>query len=243
MSAHPERASAAVAHRQASESRLTHGIGNPRRYVALVAVTGAVALVGCSAQPPAQPSDGRSSGAASAASATPAGPGPAAAPDPNAPEIVAAGDIPDNQVFVPFRPPGGAFSMSVPQGWVQSVSGAATVFTDKFNSVRMDAVQRPAAPDVPSARAQDVPPLQRSTAGFVLGDVQMVQRSAGPAVLTTYTATSATSTVTGKSVTEAVERYAFWRSGQEVVLTLSGAKGSDNVDPWRKITDSFRWQR
>jgi hypothetical protein len=53
---------------------------------------------------------------------------------------------------------------------------------------------------------------------------------------------SAPSAVTGKSVTEAVERYAFWRGGREVVLTLSGPMGSDNVDPWRKITDSFRWQ-
>jgi hypothetical protein len=44
-------------------------------------------------------------------------------------------------------------------------------------------------------------------------------------------------------VTEAVERYSFWRSGQEVVLTLSGPQGADNVDPWRKITDSVRWQR
>ncbi|MDT7564604.1 MAG: hypothetical protein QOG76_3228, partial [Pseudonocardiales bacterium] len=24
-------------------------------------------------------------------------------------------------------------------------------------------------------------------------------------------------------------------------LTLSGPKGADNVDPWRKVTDSLRW--
>jgi hypothetical protein len=73
--------------------------------------------------------------------------------------------------------------------------------------------------------------------------VRVVQRSAGPAVLVTYGATSAPNPVTGKSVTEAVERYAFGRSGQEMVLTLSGPKGADNVDPWLKITDSVRWQR
>jgi hypothetical protein len=27
----------------------------------------------------------------------------------------------------------------------------------------------------------------------------------------------------------------------DVVLTLSGPKGADNVDPWRKITDSLWW--
>ena len=41
---------------------------------------------------------------------------------------------------------------------------------------------------------------------------------------------------------EAVERYAFWHDGQEAVLTLSGPKGADNVDPWRIVTDSLRWQ-
>jgi hypothetical protein len=41
---------------------------------------------------------------------------------------------------------------------------------------------------------------------------------------------------------EAVERYEFWRAGHEVVLTLSAPVGSDNVDPWRKVTDSFAWR-
>jgi hypothetical protein len=146
-------------------------------------------------------------------------------------------------VFVPFAVPGGLVTVSVPQGWARSGQGVATVFTDKFNSVRIEVRPRPAAPDVASVRAQDVPLLQGSTPGFVLGDVRVVQRSAGPAVLVTYGAVSAPNPVTGKSVTEAVERYEFWRSGQEVVLTLSGPKGADNVDPWRKITDSVRWQR
>ena len=29
--------------------------------------------------------------------------------------------------------------------------------------------------------------------------------------------------------------------GKDVVLTLSGPKGADNVDPWRIVTDSLRW--
>jgi hypothetical protein len=164
------------------------------------------------------------------------------APDPNAPEVVAAGDISDNQVFVPVTPAGAPFTVSVPQGWVQSRDGAATVFTDKFNSVRLESRPLAAAPDVVSVRAEDVAALQTSAPGFALGDVQVVQRTAGSTVLMTYTATSPTNAVTGKSVTEAVERYVFWRGGQEAVLTLSGPKGSDNVDPWRKVTDSFRWQ-
>ena len=48
--------------------------------------------------------------------------------------------------------------------------------------------------------------------------------------------------VTGKVVHDAVERYEFWRAGTEAILTLSGPVGADNVDPWRIVTDSFRWR-
>jgi hypothetical protein len=156
--------------------------------------------------------------------------------------VIAAGDIPDNQVFVPVVAAGAAFRVSVPQGWVRSSDGSAIVFTDKFNNVRIESRPLAAAPDVASVRARDVPALRRSAPGFALGDVQTVQRTSGSAVLLTYTATSAASAVTGKSVTEAVERYAFWRGGTEVVLTLAGPQGSDNVDPWRRVTDSLRWR-
>jgi hypothetical protein len=179
------------------------------------------------------------SAAAAAASSAVA---PAAAPNPNAPEVNAAGDIPDNQVFVPFTPPATTFSVSVPQGWARSGDSEATTFTDKFNSVRIEARPLSAAPSVASVQAEDVPGLQGSVPGFAVGDVREVTRSSGPAVLLTYTATSPPNAVTGKSVTEAVERYAFWRGGEEVLLTLSGPQGADNVDPWRKISDSLRWQ-
>jgi hypothetical protein len=219
------------------------GCPPPRAVLAAVAgLAVAVAIAACGSSDPVQASSGTVQ-TTPAASGTPAAPAPATnAPDPNAPEVIAAGDIPDNQVFVPVVPAGATFTVSVPQGWARSSDGAAIVFTDKFNSVRIESRPLAAAPDVASVRAQDVPALQRSAPGFALGDVQTVQRSSGTAVLLTYTATSAPSAVTGKSVTEAVERYAFWRGGTEVVLTLAGPQGSDNVDPWRKVTDSLRWQ-
>jgi hypothetical protein len=157
-------------------------------------------------------------------------------------DVIAVGDIPDSQVYVPFSPPNGGFTLSIPQGWAQSTAGTATVFSDKYNSVRIDRTPRAAAPDVATVRAQDVSQLQNSVAGFALADVQSVARTAGTGILVTYEATSVANAVTGKTVREAVERYSFWHSGQEVVLTLSAAKGADNVDPWRKITDSLRWQ-
>jgi hypothetical protein len=75
----------------------------------------------------------------------------------------------------------------------------------------------------------------------VVQDVTTVNRKAGPAVLIRYSANSPIDPVTGKSVVDSVERYEFWRNGQEVILTLAGPQGADNVDPWRTVTDSFRW--
>lgn len=203
------------------------------------AVVLAVLLAGCAATPPPGPASAPSSAQASTTAGVPA----SGLPDPNAPEVLTAGDIPDNQVFVPATIAGATFSVSVPEGWARSADGAATVFTDKYNSVRVESRPLPAAPDVASVRGQDVPQLQGSQPGFGLGDVQSVRRNAGQGVVVTYVATSAPNPVTGKSVTESVERYAFWRAGTEVVLTLAGPQGSDNVDPWRTITDSLRWQQ
>lgn len=140
-----------------------------------------------------------------------------------------------------FTSPDKLFTVSIPEGWERSTVGAETVFSDKFNSVRVQTATRADAPTVESATAQELAPLAATTPGYNPGTVTAVQRRAGQAILITYTATSTTNPVTGKSVTEAVERYEFWRGGHEVVLTLSGAQGADNVDPWRTITDSLQW--
>lgn len=66
-------------------------------------------------------------------------------------------------------------------------------------------------------------------------------RKAGSAVLITYRADSAPNSVTGKVVSQDVQRYEFFNNGKTVTLTLSAPVGSDNVDPWRTVTDSFRW--
>jgi hypothetical protein len=59
----------------------------------------------------------------------------------------------------------------------------------------------------------------------------------------TYLASSRPDPVTGKTRTNAVERYLFVRNGKQVVLSLSGPKGADNVDPWKLVTDSLTWSR
>ena len=166
---------------------------------------------------------------------------PGRPPDPNAAEISPAGDIPDNQAYVPYSPQGGGYTVSVPEGWSRTSSPGGVTFTDKLNSVQISSGPASAAPTVATTKSEVVPMLSSSVKGFANAQVSTVQRSAGSAVLVTYDASSAPDPVTGKSTTDAVERYAFFHNGREVVLTLSGPKGADNVDPWMTVTDSLKW--
>jgi hypothetical protein len=136
-----------------------------------------------------------------------------------------AGDIPDNQAYVAYR--GSGYSVKVPEGWARTGAGGAVTFTDKLNSVRIDESQAAGA-------------AARKPAGARL---TTVSRPAGRAARITYVAKSAPDPVTGRRVTDAVERYVFAHGGRAVVLTLSGPTGADNVDPWKLITTSLRWTR
>jgi hypothetical protein len=97
-----------------------------------------------------------------------------------------------------------------------------TSFTDKLNSIQMQTL--PATPKLPAG-----------------GKVTTVVRAAGKALRVTYEARSPADPVTGRSHTNAVERYVFSHDARTIVLTLSGPKGADNVDPWKIVTDSLRY--
>jgi hypothetical protein len=145
--------------------------------------------------------------------------------NPNSAEVSPPGDIPDNQAFVRYTPPGGGFTVEVPEGWARRRTGGAVTFTDKLNSVRMETVARIAPIRATGSKASKV------------------KRSAGTAIRTRYVAKSTPDPVTGKVRLNDVERYVFRHAGSNVVLTLSGPKGADNVDPWQRITDSLRFTR
>jgi len=169
-------------------------------------------------------------------------PAPPAAPNPNAAEKSPAGDIPDNQAFVAYHPPGGGYSVKVPEGWSRTTPAkGVTSFTDKLNSVQMQTLPAQAALTARDARQTEIPKLARRITGFKAGTVSTVARSAGTAVRITYEARSPVNAVTGTSHTDAVERYVFFHAGSDIVLTLSGPKGADNVDPWKIVTDSLRY--
>jgi hypothetical protein len=207
--------------------------------IAVPAALAAIALVaaGC----------GSSSGASTTTQATPSAPAAtAAAPgssavNPNAPEVSPSGDIPDNQAFVEYAPAGAGYAIKVPEGWARTDKGGGTVsWTDKLNSIQVESHPAATAPTPQSVQA-DVGPTLAKLPGYKAGQASTVDRTAGKAVLVTYSADSSPDPVTGKVVHDAVERYSFWKNGKQVDVTLSGPTGADNVDPWKIVTDSLRW--
>src|SRR5438045_2906702 len=68
-------------------------------------------------------------------------------------------------------------------------------------------------------------------------------RAEGKVLRIACLARAAANPVTGRSGIDAVERYFFFHRGRDAIVTLSGPKGADNVDPWRLVTNSLRWAR
>ncbi|MFD5517683.1 hypothetical protein [Streptomyces sp. NPDC127066] len=201
-----------------------------------LALVAAVAVVGCSG-------GGSHAGSASTRSSVTAGGGGARA-NPAPTESNPPGDIPDNQVYVPFRPASGftGFTVKVPEGWARTEKGTTAVFTDKLNTVRITTAAASATPTVGAVTNTVVRQLRTQVPKFAHPKVSEVKRHAGRIVLLTYQGDSVKDPVTGKVVRDAFERYAFFRQGHEVDLTLSGPVNADNVDPWRIVSDSFTWR-
>jgi hypothetical protein len=198
--------------------------------LAVLAAAGLCASA-CSSGPASTPAPQATS---ATAASSPAGAAPAGT------ETPPPGDIPDTTTYVAFRPGSGQFEVKVPEGWARTVAPAAVFFTDKLNVISIYTIKA-AAPTVASARAVEVPAIKLPLHGFALTGVSVVSRPAGTAVLIRYSADSRPDPVTGKVYQDTFERYEFYRHGTEAVVLLGGPAGADNVDPWRTVTNSFRW--
>ncbi len=209
-----------------------------------VALIGTALLAACSSGPttaattPSTPSPtATDSGSGSPATSPTEGPvssEPAVPVESNPP-----GDIPDNTAFVPYHSAKGGWTVTVPEGWSRTTTGTTVTFTDKLNTVQVDA--QPGTPvTLTDAKKTDVPALAASTRAFKLVSVTEVTLPAGPAVLISYQANSDPNPVTGKQYRLDVLRYELYHSGTRTTLTLLSPVGADNVDPWKIVTDSLK---
>jgi hypothetical protein len=211
--------------------------------------TGAVALTllaGCGSSSPAATTAPNSAGSVPTTSAGPPhSPGalaPSSPATPHATEFNPPGDIPDNAVYVDHVAPGSHVHFTVPEGWARVTKGGVATFTDKYNSVSIHVVPMRKAPTVASVRAGEVPLLRRSVSRFFLDGINQVTRQHGTAVHVVYGLDSAPNPVTNKVVRDVAEQFDFWHAGQEAVLTLTGPRNADNVDPWQIVSDSLGWR-
>jgi hypothetical protein len=148
----------------------------------------------------------------------------------------AAGDIPDNQIFLTFRNPRARYSLKYPEGWAQQGSGGSVTFHDKNNIIRAVVTTGPVW-----TRATVQSDAHALKGAQMRGAPQAISLSGRPAFKVVYRTVSAPNPVTGKRVTLSVDRYYLWRRGHRAVLDLGAPVGVDNVDAYRLISESFRW--
>jgi hypothetical protein len=149
----------------------------------------------------------------------------------------AAGDIPDNQVFLVFRNGRAGYSIKYPEGWAQQGSAGMVLFRDKNNIVRV-AVGKGARP-TPAAVRRD---LTQLSGVRVQGAPKVITLPNSRALKVVYSTVSAPNAVTGKRVTLVVDRYYLWQRDRRAVVDLGTPQGVDNVDAYRLMIRSFRWR-
>jgi hypothetical protein len=152
----------------------------------------------------------------------------------------ATGDIPDNQNFLTFSDAKAGFSMRYPEGWSQKKTGSGVTFQDKNNLVRVDVHKGP-APTVASVTAE-LAKLKAANPSLKAQAPKQFTLKGQPAIKVSYTTTSAANQVTGKRVVLMVDRYELAKNGKVAALDLGTPTGVDNVDAYRMMSESFKWQ-
>jgi hypothetical protein len=162
-------------------------------------------------------------------------------------QSAAAGDIPDNQVFLTYHNAAAGYSMVYPEGWARRGSGKRVLFQDKSNLARI--VIEPGAATATQARAA-LAALAATTPSLKLVSVTAHpsctnQGATVPLPLASakvvYTTLSAPSPVTGKRLQLSVDRYYLGHGAQRAVVDLGTPQGVDNVDAYCQMIKSFRW--
>ena len=147
------------------------------------------------------------------------------------------GDIPDDQVFVPYASVAGGYSLKVPEGWARSEKGSDVGFIDKFDGVAVIVDKVATAPTTKDI----VTKLEKSERGFKAVSAKEIQLPAGLALLIKYESESEANSVTNKRIRLEDEAYVFYKNGKMAILTVWAPVGADNADQWKLISASFRW--
>lgn len=161
---------------------------------------------------------------------------------PVAPEKNPPGDIPDTQVFVLYKNTTGKYAVEAPEGWARTEHGADVSFVDKFDGESVKLSKSTTPPTVAGVQKIQAPELQRTgRAVKIQGVKSTTMPRTGSVVYVTYTSNSDPDPVTGKQVRLDNITYYYYRAGTLAALTVWAPTGADNVDQWKRISESFRW--
>jgi uncharacterized protein YceK len=152
----------------------------------------------------------------------------------------ATGDIPDSQNFLTLNDQHLRIAMIYPEGWTVQEGASGVSIKDKNNLVGISLSNGP-APTIAGVQAQ-LATLKRSNPALTTGSAQMISLKSGPAVKATYTTQSAPNPVTGRQVTLTVDRYVLEHGGRVAIVDLGTPVGVDNVDAYKRMIESFKWQ-
>lgn len=228
--------------------------------IATIGLLTSALIGGCSSNNNAHPAASSSPGQASASTPAPtqsaavtppaetsatasAAPSESALPSeaPVAPEKNPPGDIPDSQVFVKYNSKSGGYTMDVPEGWARTEQGSNVSFIDKLDGVKVDVSPLDQAPTVDSVKTGQAADLVKNGRAVKIVKIQEVSLPHGNAIKVSYESNSEPNEVTGKQVRLENETYYYWKNKSLAALTMWAPLGADNVDQWKRMSDSFSW--
>ena len=151
----------------------------------------------------------------------------------------AAGDVPDNQVFITFCNNAERYAIKYPEGWARRGSAGRVTFRDKNNLVRIEVVKGSAA--TVAGVTAELAQLRRQTPSLHFDTPTPTTVGGMRVVKVVYTTESAPNPVTGKRVKLVVDRYYVPGAGKRAVVDLGTPEGVDNVDAFKLMIESFRW--
>ena len=150
----------------------------------------------------------------------------------------AAGDIPDNAVFLTYTSAAWQFRVQYVEGWQLTTKPDGVDIRDKDSSEIVVVVQKPS--DLATwVSSTDLPAL-RSSPGFSLVKQNRVRVGSATLLHLVYHALSDPDPVTGKQVPSTIDRFYVPGPGL-AVISLATPDGVDNVDAFRQIIGSFQW--
>lgn len=160
----------------------------------------------------------------------------------------AAGDIPDNQVFLVYNNKAAGYGIKYPEGWAIRGSAGDVTIQDKNNVVHI--VADSGAATVAQATA-DMQALAASTPRFsskppvanpTCSNMGATTNLPLASVHVVYTTQSKPDPVTGKRSLLSVDRYYLAKAGHRVIVDLGTPQGVDNVDAYCLMIASFQWK-